>query len=78
MAEVFGASNTSQILDMNANDGNEFTPAYAIYENDTPVRVALFNYITDASGGSTYTVSIAVGGRDTGQESATPPTVKVK
>ncbi len=78
MAEALGASNTSQILDLNANTGNEFTPAYAIYENGNPVRVALFNYITDPTGGSTYTASIAIGGGETGQSNVTPATVKVK
>ncbi|KAF8888693.1 hypothetical protein CPB85DRAFT_1334395 [Mucidula mucida] len=78
MAEALGASNTSQILDLNANTGNEFTPAYAIYENGNPVRVALFNYITDPTGGSTYTASIAIGGGETGQSIMTPATVKVK
>ncbi|KAF9030078.1 hypothetical protein BDZ89DRAFT_1091658 [Hymenopellis radicata] len=67
MAEALGASNTSQILDLNANAGNVYTPAYAIYENGDPVRVAF-----------TYTVSIAIGGGETGQSNATPATVKVK
>ncbi|KAF9003830.1 hypothetical protein BDZ89DRAFT_967337 [Hymenopellis radicata] len=78
MAEALGASNTSQILDLDANAGNVYTPAYAIYENGDPVRVALFNYITDPTGGSTYTASIAIGGGETGQGNATPATVKVK
>lgn len=78
MAEAMGASNVSQILDLNANDGNIFTPAYAIYENGNPVRVALFNYITDPSGASTYTASISIGGGETGQANGTPAQVKVK
>ncbi|KAK0230497.1 glycoside hydrolase family 79 protein [Armillaria fumosa] len=78
MAEAMGASNVSQILDLNANGGNIFTPAYAIYENGNPVRVALFNYITDPSGASTYTASISIGGGETGQANGTPPQVKVK
>jgi Glycosyl hydrolase family 79 C-terminal beta domain len=78
MAEVLGASNTSQVLDLNANGGNQFTPAYAIYENGTPVRVALFNYVTDSSGNSAITASISIGGGQTGQQNATPAEVKVK
>ncbi|KAK0453921.1 glycoside hydrolase family 79 protein [Armillaria borealis] len=78
MAEAMGASNVSQILDLNANDGNIFTPAYAIYENGNPVRIALFNYITDSSGASTYTASISIGGGETGQANGTPAQVKVK
>lgn len=78
MAEALGPSNNSQIMDLNANSGNIFTPAYAIYEGGNPVRVALFNYITDPSGASDYTAAISVGGGDTGQEGITPETVKVK
>lgn len=58
-------------MDLGANGGNEFTPAYAIYENGTPARIALFNYVTDASGASDYTASVSVG-------DATPGSVKVK
>ena len=78
MAEVMGPSNTSQVLDLNANNGNQYTPAYAIYENGNPVRVALFNYVTDNSGNSALTVSISIGGGQTGQANATPAEVKVK
>ncbi|KIY63991.1 glycoside hydrolase family 79 protein [Cylindrobasidium torrendii FP15055 ss-10] len=62
MTEALGRGNNAQVLDLNANDGNEFTPAYAIFEDGEPTRVALFNYLTDPSGGSTYTASIAVAG----------------
>ena len=41
---------------------NIFTPAYAIYENGNLARMALFNYVTDPTGASTYTVSVAVTG----------------
>ncbi|KAF5353171.1 hypothetical protein D9757_012643 [Collybiopsis confluens] len=78
LAESFGLSNQSQILDLGANSNNIYTPAYAIYENGNPVRVALFNYITDPSGASDYTVSIAVGGGQTGTANGTPGQVKVK
>ena len=71
VAEALGASNTSQVIDLGANSGNEFTPAYAIYENGAPARIALFNYITDESGASDYTVSVGIG-------DATPAEVKVK
>jgi Glycosyl hydrolase family 79 C-terminal beta domain len=78
MAELLGPSNTSQVLDLNANSGNPLTPAYAIYENGNPVRVALFNYVTDPSGNSAITASISIGGGQTGQPNATPSEVKVK
>ncbi|KAK0200670.1 hypothetical protein DFS33DRAFT_1266366 [Desarmillaria ectypa] len=62
MAEALGSSKSgSQITDLNANDENIYTPAYAIYESGNPVRVALFNYITDPSGASNYTTSIYTG-----------------
>jgi hypothetical protein len=54
-------------VDLNANDGNEFTPAYAVYEDGTPARVALFNFVTDPSGASDYTATISVGDSTPGQ-----------
>jgi hypothetical protein len=42
------------------NFGNEFTPAYAIYENGAPARVAAFNYMTDPSGNSDATLTIVL------------------
>ncbi|KAF8155025.1 hypothetical protein K438DRAFT_1987252 [Mycena galopus ATCC 62051] len=50
-----------------------FTPTYGIYENGNPVRVALFNYITDPSGTSDVTAVISVDGGTT-----TPQQVHVK
>ena len=62
MAEVLGSSNASQVLDLEANDGSDHTPAYAIYENGQPTRIALLNYITDPTGASDYTASISITG----------------
>ncbi|KAI0944684.1 hypothetical protein AcW1_002338 [Taiwanofungus camphoratus] len=76
VAEALGSSNTSRILDLNANGANIYTPAYAIYEQGTIARVALFNYITDPSGASTYTATISVS--DTNEQNTTPPQVRVK
>ncbi|THH33380.1 hypothetical protein EUX98_g815 [Antrodiella citrinella] len=61
MAEALGPTNTSQIMDLQANAGNIYTPAYSIYESGTLARVALFNYLTDPSGASSYTATINVG-----------------
>ncbi|KAJ7126148.1 glycoside hydrolase family 79 protein [Mycena epipterygia] len=61
-AEVFGKTNTSQILDLLGNDANIYTPQYAIYENGALARVALFNYITDPTGATDYTATISVSG----------------
>ncbi|KAF5375774.1 hypothetical protein D9757_008978 [Collybiopsis confluens] len=78
LAETFVLSNQSQILDLGANGNNIHTPASAIYEKGNPVRVALFNYITDPSEASDYTASIAIGGGQTGTANGTPSQVKVK
>ncbi|KAF5326359.1 hypothetical protein D9611_001067 [Ephemerocybe angulata] len=73
MAEALGPSNGARVLDLEANGGNEYTPAYGIYEGGNPVRILLFNYITDSSGANDYTamISIAAGDR-------TPRQVKIK
>ncbi|KAF9228223.1 glycoside hydrolase family 79 protein [Gyrodon lividus] len=71
VAEALGSSNQSQVLDLQMNDGNEFTPGYAIYENGQPMRVALINFVDDASGASDYTASISITG-------TAPAQVKVK
>ncbi|KAJ7185481.1 glycoside hydrolase family 79 protein [Mycena filopes] len=62
-SEVFGSTNTSQIIDLHGNDGSVFTPQYAIYEHGALARVALFNYMTDPSGANDYTATLTtVGG----------------
>ena len=35
------------------------TPAYVVYENNQPVRVMLFNYMSDSTGAHDYTARIA-------------------
>ncbi|KAJ7081767.1 glycoside hydrolase family 79 protein [Mycena belliarum] len=78
VAETFGTSNKSQIIDLQMNGNNIFTPGYAIYDSGTLARLALFNYVTDPTGASAYTASFAIGGGDTGQPNGTPAQVKVK
>lgn len=78
MAEILGYSNQSQVLDLQANDGYQYTPAFGIYENGNPVRVVLINFVSDPSGNSDLTVALSVGGGQTGQPSATPSSVQVK
>jgi hypothetical protein len=68
MAEVLGPHNQSQVSDITQNPN---TPMYAIFENGAPTKVALFNFVTDQSGASTYNAVISIG-------SATPSQVKVK
>ncbi|THG94793.1 hypothetical protein EW026_g6744, partial [Hermanssonia centrifuga] len=65
VAETLGKSNTSQILDIQANGNNMYTPGYAVYDGGNLDRVALFNYMTDPSGANDYTASISVTGGDT-------------
>lgn len=62
--EALGPSNVSQVVDLSAENDNIYAPAYAIYENGVPVRLALFNYVSDSSGASDYTATISLGGAD--------------
>lgn len=78
VAEALGSSGTARVVDLDANAANTYTPAYAIYEKGTLARVALFNYVTDLSGASTYTATISVGGGNTTESVATPSQIKVK
>ncbi|KAI9512152.1 hypothetical protein F5148DRAFT_100808 [Russula earlei] len=75
MAEALGPSNASRVLDLTQN---LLTPIYVVYENGTPTKLALFNFVTDPSGANDYTVTFAVGGGTTGQPGATPSSVQVK
>ena len=72
LAEAFGTSGTAQIIDLQLNGGNIYTPGYAIYENGQLDKLALFNYVTDPTGASTYTASISFNG------GSTPSQVSVK
>ncbi|KAL0954378.1 hypothetical protein HGRIS_003363 [Hohenbuehelia grisea] len=78
IAEAFGKSNQSRIIDLNTNNGDAHTPGYAIYDGDKPSKVALFNFMTDPSGANDYTANINIGGSQLGQPNGTPAQVKVK
>lgn len=78
MSEILGRSNQSQVIDLNVNGGAPLTPGYAIYENGTPMKVALFNYLDDDSGAHDLSVAISIGGGETGQPAGTPTSVRVK
>ncbi|KAF5335013.1 hypothetical protein D9758_016183 [Tetrapyrgos nigripes] len=78
MAEALGMTGSAQVMDLSVNDGNNYTPTYAIYKNDIPVCMALINFRADKSGTSAYTVSISISGGDTGQPASTPSSIKVK
>ena len=78
VAETFGGSNISKIVDLELNNKNDFTPGYAIYENGQPQRVVLINYMNDGgSGTAAYTANIRVGGVN-GLADTTPTTVTVR
>ncbi|KAK8866161.1 hypothetical protein IAR55_001312 [Kwoniella newhampshirensis] len=70
VAEAFGQSNVSRIVDMtptpDVDANNIYHPAYAVYENDAPSRVVLFNYIDDASGANDLSVTLTLNGSTLG------------
>lgn len=72
MAETFGRTGKAQIIDMQANGNNMFTPGYAVYDGGSLARVALFNFMTDPTGASDYTTTISVSG------GSVPSSVQVK
>lgn len=71
LAEAFGKTNTSRIIDLFGNANSVYTPSYAIYENNALSKVALFNFIDDKTGASNSQVTITV-------PAGAPSTVKVK
>lgn len=64
IAEAFGKSNTSKIVDLTPSPENDanyiYHPVYAIYENDVVARMVLFNFIDDSTGGSDLHVTINI------------------
>ncbi|KAF9458514.1 glycoside hydrolase family 79 protein [Collybia nuda] len=70
VAEAFGMSNTSQIVDTSNN--GIFTPSYAIYDGGILSKVALFNFNDDPSGASDIVATVTVAG------GTVPASVKVK
>jgi len=71
MAEMLGNSKTAQIVDLGANweiggtggnwaNGSVYTPAYAVYERGVPMRLGLFNFVSDPSGASDIVVNVSV------------------
>ncbi|KAG6914409.1 hypothetical protein DXG01_000534 [Tephrocybe rancida] len=68
-AESIGPSNVTQVLDLGANGGNDYTPAYAFYENGNPMRVRNINYVTDPTGASDLHVQITMSGSGIRQSS---------
>jgi hypothetical protein len=71
-AEIFGTTGTARVIDLNANTGNTYTPAYAIYENGKASKFAIFNFLDDPSGANTNTVTISF------PDATVPSSVQVK
>ncbi|EJF60196.1 hypothetical protein DICSQDRAFT_171422 [Dichomitus squalens LYAD-421 SS1] len=78
LAEALGTTNTSRVVDLAANNGSEFTPGFAIYENDALARVALVNFMTEQNGQGAYNATISIGGSAVGESNAVPAQVRVK
>ncbi|KAG8936126.1 hypothetical protein FRC03_011160 [Tulasnella sp. 419] len=77
MAEVMSKPG-SQVVDLGLNNNNPWTPGYAIYHEGQPNKVALFNFVSDASGANDLNVAISVGGGSTGQNVVTASQISVK
>jgi hypothetical protein len=69
VAEALGATNTSQVMDLQANNNNMLSPAYGIWENGNLARVVLINFVSDSTGASDISVdlSLAIGAQLPGQ-----------
>jgi hypothetical protein len=72
VAEALGPTNTSRVMDLGANAGNQFSPAYGIWENGALARVVLINFVSDSSGASDINVNLGI------TDGQMPSTVKVK
>ncbi|KAF8671176.1 Glycosyl hydrolase family 79 C-terminal beta domain [Rhizoctonia solani] len=64
VTELFGKSGKSRIMDLNANNNENLTPGYVVYEDGAPTKVLLINYVDDASGQHDATARIQIGGAD--------------
>ncbi|KAG8698999.1 hypothetical protein FRC08_005555, partial [Ceratobasidium sp. 394] len=61
IAESIGRSGQAQVADLQIGGPNGiYTPAYTIVEGGNPVKVALFNFISDNSTASDYEAVITV------------------
>ena len=78
LAEAFGKSGASRIIDLVANNGSVCTPAYAIWQKGVLSKLALFDYVTDPSPATVSDATFAIGGGTSRQPTGTPPTAKVK
>ncbi|KAG8689717.1 hypothetical protein FRC11_001002 [Ceratobasidium sp. 423] len=78
VAELFGKSGKSRVMDLNPNNGENLTPGYAVYEDGQPTRLLFINYVDDSSGGHDIWIRIQIGGGETQQPPASPAQIRVK
>ncbi|KAI0791077.1 glycoside hydrolase family 79 protein [Abortiporus biennis] len=78
VSEALGKTNTSQVVDIFMNNGNDMTPGYAIYESGNLAKLAFINYMDDPTGNAAYTVTINIGGEVMQMANGTPAKVYVK
>ena len=76
IAEALSSDDHVQVADLLLDGNSIHTPGYVIYEQGSPVRMLLINYMTDPTGAGNYTAQISVGA--TGGASSTPSSVRVK
>ncbi|KIM41886.1 glycoside hydrolase family 79 protein [Hebeloma cylindrosporum] len=60
VAEALGPTNTSQVMDLQANNNNMLSPAYGIWENGNLARVVLINFVSDSTGASDISVDLSL------------------
>ena len=60
LAEVFGKSEQGRVVDLRANGGSPFTPAYAVYEGSELSKVALFNFMDDVNAPGTADITAQI------------------
>lgn len=76
IAEALSSDDHVQVADLLLEGNSIHTPGYVIYEQGTPVRVLLINYMTDTTGAGNYTAQISIGGGS--GSSSVPSSVRVK
>ncbi|CAE6489353.1 unnamed protein product [Rhizoctonia solani] len=63
ISEAIGRSGNAQVADLGLGAGSAnamYTPGYTIVESGAAVKVALFNYVSDATGASSYNAVVTV------------------
>ncbi|EJD36492.1 glycoside hydrolase family 79 protein [Auricularia subglabra TFB-10046 SS5] len=78
VTEALGPSGHARVADLNANEGNTYTPGYVIYENNQPARVVLLNYMSDPTGAHDYTANIQTAASQVRVRYMLAPTVNAK